>query len=101
MTTNKDKVTFVAFSTNSTILASTSCDATLRLWDAATGVQLQTLKFYDDREDYDREDYFVELIPAVIFSSNNKMVVSTFFEMVRLWDTETGARLQTLKCPNE
>ncbi|KUJ10180.1 uncharacterized protein LY89DRAFT_710917 [Mollisia scopiformis] len=81
-----DSVTSVAFSPDSKQVVSGSYDATIRLWDAATGAALQTLKGHTN------------LVTSVAFSPNGKQVVSgSDDKTVRLWDAATGAALQTLE----
>jgi WD40 repeat protein len=76
----------VAFSPNGKQVVSGSYDETVRLWDAATGAPLQTLKGHTSQ------------VFSVAFSPNGKQVVSgSHDKTVRLWDAATGAPLQTLK----
>ena len=79
-------VNAVAFSPDGKLVASASTDATVRLWDSATGTALQTLKGHTGH------------INAVAFSPDSKLVASASYdETVRLWDAATGSALQTLK----
>jgi WD40 repeat protein len=58
----------------------------VRLWDAATGAPLQTLRGHSN------------FVRSVAFSPDGKQVVSGLDDKtVRLWDAATGAPLQTLK----
>ena len=83
---HRDWVTFVAFSPDGKQLASASDDATVRLWDAATGAALQTLKGHGYR------------VTSVTFSPDGKQLASASDDAtVRLWDAATGAALQTLE----
>jgi WD40 repeat protein len=67
-------------------VASASGDSTVRLWDAATGAALQTLKGH------------TEFFSEAIFSPDGKTVASTSRNgTVRLWDAATGVALQTLE----
>jgi WD40 repeat protein len=78
-------VTAIAFSPDSKKLASTS-DQTVRLWDVATGVELQRLEGHS------------AWVRAVAFSPDSKQLASASNDgIIRLWDAATGAALQTLK----
>ncbi len=63
-----------------------SSNKTIRLWDAATGAALKTLKGHLDS------------VTSVAFSPNGKQVVSGSEDnTIRLWNAATGAALQTLE----
>jgi WD40 repeat protein len=69
----------VAFSPDSTLLASASEDKTVRLWDAATGALQQTLKGHSD------------WVTSVAFSPDSRLLASASGdETVRLWDAATS-----------
>jgi WD40 repeat protein len=75
----------VAFSPDGKTLASASNDQTIRLWDAATGTQQQTLAGHSD------------CVRAVAFSPDGKTLASTSDDgTIRLWDAATGTQQQTL-----
>ena len=67
----------VAFSPDSSLLASVSSD--VRVWDVQTGAELWTLHGHEND-------------PTVVaFSPDGKMLASgSFDETIRLWDLETG-----------
>mgnify|MGYP001566767609 FL=1 len=76
------RVASVAFSPDSKQVASGLGNRTVQLWNAATGVALQTLKGHSG------------LVSSVAFSPDSKQVVSgSGDETVRLWDSTTGAAL--------
>ncbi|KAL3469681.1 WD40 repeat-like protein [Aspergillus californicus] len=76
----------VAFSPNGRLLASSSDDNTVRLWDPATGALEQTLEGHSDS------------VLSVAFSPDGRLLASSSSDKtVRLWDPATGALEQTLK----
>ncbi|KAL2862490.1 WD40-repeat-containing domain protein [Aspergillus lucknowensis] len=79
-------VSDVEFSPDGKMVASSSLDKTVRLWDAATGKALYTFKGH------------AEHINAIAFSPNSKVVASASRDMtVLLCYAETGEVLQTLE----
>ena len=75
----------VAFSPGGTRLLSGSEDHTLKLWDAATGLVLNTF------------DGHTESVHAVAFSPDGTRVLSgSDDKTLKLWDAATGQLLQTL-----
>ena len=78
------KVYRVVFSPDGKQLATASRDNTARLWDAATGRELQRLN-HDDR------------VYAVSFSPDGKQLATASYDKTaRLWDAATGKELQRL-----
>ncbi|KAJ5710017.1 hypothetical protein N7493_009609 [Penicillium malachiteum] len=74
----------VAFSPDGQIIASGSSDMTVRLWDAKTGQELQTLQSHS---------YFVQ---SVAFSPDGQIIASGSADnTIKLWGTKTGQELQT------
>ncbi|OAG04338.1 uncharacterized protein CC84DRAFT_1196565 [Paraphaeosphaeria sporulosa] len=79
-------VTSVAFSHDSTRLASASGDITVKIWDASSGACLLTL------EGHSRS------VRSVAFSHNSTRLVSASSDKtVKIWDASSGVCLQTLE----
>jgi WD40 repeat protein len=76
----------VAFSHNSTWLASASDDKTIKIWDVSSGACLQTLEGHSDR------------VWSVAFSHNSTWLASASFDKtIKIWDVSSGVCLQTLE----
>ncbi len=76
----------VAFSPDGKVLASASNDGTVRLWDAAAGLEHQVLRGHGDRA------------LAVAFAPDGATVASGSRDRdVRLWDAATGTLRATLR----
>jgi WD40 repeat protein len=83
---HSDWVISVAFSHDSTRLASASHDRTVRIWDASSGACLQTLKGHS------------HWVISVAFSHDSTRLASASHDRtVRIWDASSGACLQTLE----
>jgi WD40 repeat protein len=82
---HSNEVTSVAFSHDSTRLASASIDRTVKMWDASTGACLQTLEGHSN------------CVTSVAFSHDSTRLASASDDRtVKMWDASTGACLQTL-----
>jgi WD40 repeat protein len=76
----------VAYSPNGKTLASAGYDRTVRLWDAATGKPLHTLRGHGN------------YVAKVAFSADSMVVASASGDnTVKLWDAATGQELRTLR----
>jgi WD40 repeat protein len=83
---HSNAVTSVAFSHNSTQLASVSRDHTVKIWDAGSGECLQTLEGHSD------------WVSSVAFSHNSTQLASVSRDhTVKIWDAGSGECLQTLE----
>jgi WD40 repeat protein len=81
------EVAGIAFSRDGKRLASASHDGTVRIWDAATGAELHTLRGHGD--------YYVQ---GVAFSPDGKWLASAGWDQrVVLWNVASGERARTLK----
>jgi WD40 repeat protein/energy-coupling factor transporter ATP-binding protein EcfA2 len=83
---HKAGVNYVSFSPNGQLLASASDDATIKLWDVATGKEIRTLTGHGDTVD------------VVRFSPNDQLLASASVtdKTVKLWDIATGKEIDTL-----
>ncbi|RYO39209.1 Vegetative incompatibility protein [Alternaria arborescens] len=83
---HSDDVNSVAFSHDSTRLASASYDNTVKIWDASTGACLHTLEGHSSS------------VRSVAFSHDSTRLASASSDRtVKMWDASTGACLHTLE----
>jgi WD40 repeat protein len=77
-------VTSVAFSHDSTKLASASRDKTVRLWDASSGEYLQTFT-----------DHSASVTSSAFSHDSTKLASASWDKTVKLWDASSGECLPT------
>jgi WD40 repeat protein/uncharacterized caspase-like protein len=79
------EVTSIAFTPDGQTLASTGEDKTIKLWDAATGVELRTIPAHTDE------------VNAIAISPDGKTLASGSTDhTIKLWDIASGTELKTL-----
>lgn len=84
-TGHSGQVSSVAFSPDSKLIASGSWDNTIKIWDAATGVQLRALNGHTNS------------VTSVAFSPDGKLLASASMDYTaKIWDALTGQVLHTL-----
>lgn len=82
---HQDLVQDLAFAPDGRLLAPAGYDRVLKLWDLATGKQLQTLRDHSDA------------VYGVAFSPDGRLLASAAADRaVKVWDVATGRRLYTL-----
>ncbi|KAF2147936.1 WD40 repeat-like protein [Myriangium duriaei CBS 260.36] len=76
-------VTAIAFSPNGELLASTSADKTVQIWNTRTGEREKKLEGHDVR------------VHLVAFSPDSKLLASASYDhVIRVWDVHTGEQVQ-------
>ncbi|WP_244941610.1 WD40 repeat domain-containing protein [Thermopolyspora flexuosa] len=73
---------------NQTLLATTSDDETIRIWDPRTGHQHHTLKGHTD---------WVNAVCAFTLDNQTLLATTSDDETIRIWDPRTGHQHHTLK----
>jgi WD40 repeat protein len=79
-----DAILGLAFSPDGATIATTSYDKTIKLWDAANGSELGTLKEHSDA------------VYAVAFVSNTQLVSAAGDRTLKVWDVPSRKRLITI-----
>lgn len=85
-TGHTDGISMLAWSPDSKRIASASYDATVQIWDAATGKSLMTLT----------SDHSPSAILSVAWSPDGSRLVSgSYDQTVKIWDATTGQTIDT------
>ncbi|PNP51254.1 hypothetical protein THARTR1_08158 [Trichoderma harzianum] len=85
---HEDSIEAVAFSHDSTLIASGSSDCTVKIWDRITGRCQKTLEGHNGP------------VNAVIFSHDSKLIASASNDStIRIWNTTTGQCQRLLRGP--
>jgi WD40 repeat protein len=88
MEEHQDEVLSIAFSQDGNMLASTSADRSIKLWEANTGKCTKTI--------YGHKGW----VWSAVFTLDHKTLVScSGDETVKLWDVQTGQCINTLRSP--
>lgn len=88
LTGHTHHVSAVAFSPDGTLLASSSLDRSVRLWEVASGKQVALLGYHS------------QYVNDVVFSPHGKRVASVGKEgTLRIWRVQDGQCLHTLQAP--
>ncbi|KAF2257716.1 WD40 repeat-like protein [Lojkania enalia] len=86
---HSEAVGFVALSSDSKWLVSSSYDKTIKIWDPISGNCSQTLKGHDD------------LVSSAVFSPDSKTLASASYDnTIKIWDPVNSICLQTLEGHN-
>jgi WD40 repeat protein len=82
---HSDPVWSVAFSHDSTQLASASYDGIVKIWDASSGACMQSLESHSST------------VGSVAFSHDSAQLASAYWDnTVKIWDASSGVCMQTL-----
>ena len=89
LTQHQEKILDLAISPDSQYLATASDDKTIKLWELATGKEVQTLQG-EEGQQYS--------FHAVAFSPDGKILASGDFDnIIQLWQVENGQKIRRLK----
>ncbi|KAE8325540.1 WD40-repeat-containing domain protein [Aspergillus sergii] len=84
---HQDTITDLGFTSNGTVVASTSKDGTVRLWEARSGRHMKSLQVVDDPG-----------VRSIRFSADGQtMICRTYDEQCVIWDVPTGKVLKNLE----
>ncbi|KAL5589207.1 hypothetical protein FOBRF1_015735 [Fusarium oxysporum] len=78
-----DRVTLVSFSRDSTLLASSSYDKTVRVWRVDNGDCVQILRYK-------------ATVKALTFFPSSRLLVTAIYSEIQVWDIATGECIQEL-----
>lgn len=97
---HESRITRLTWSPNGQLLASSSFDGSIRVWDPETGELYRTLRPTNAKPGYD--EWTINGVSVIAWcpawSPNGKILVSGYDDaLIRLWDVETGKLFLTLK----
>ncbi|KXH46863.1 hypothetical protein CNYM01_00709 [Colletotrichum nymphaeae SA-01] len=76
----------MSFSPDSRLLASSSTNGTIKVWDMVKGVCIKTLESHQNLAVY-----------SIAFSADNQWLVSSTFTSIEIWNVSTGTPVRSLK----
>jgi WD40 repeat protein len=94
------EVHWTCFSDDGRLLATVTHDATLRLWDTATGEELRRWKVPTREQTINRDKYHSENIWHPSFAPDGKSLLAASQAKIHRWNVGTGEELPALNIPD-
>lgn len=83
-------ITAIAFSPSGRVLASSSDDQTVKLWEIPSGIEVRTLVGH------------LDTVQAIAFSPNGRWLASTSYDKtIKVWDATNGTEYRTMRNPTD